>query len=731
MHRTVPHFIAALQRFIRKTHLFGYVFILLVAAAITSGIGTYLAISHSSKRFGPDPYTVLGFLLVDLVLFLILALIVSRKLIGAWMKYHKGMGGTRLQTRIVLMFSLACSIPTIIVTVFSVMFFNIGIESWFDYRVSTAIEESVAVAEAYLSEHKEVIRADVLAMANDLNREAYDLINNPELFHKVVMAQAALRSLTEAVVFQQNKILAQTDLSFSFAFERLPPDIIAQAAKGEVVVLTSDQDDKVRALIKLDNYFDTYLLVGRFVDNKVLAHMETTQGAASEYQRLKSQVYDIQIKFAIIFIIVALLLLLAAIWFGMLFAGGIARPISRMVQATERVKAGDLTARVEEGPKNDEIATLARAFNRMTTQLDRQRSELIDANRQIDARRYFSETVLSGVSAGVIALDRNKKISLVNPSAQLLLRVTAAGWIGKQFEEVLPEMYALLLQAEQSPNHIFQSEITMMREGRRLVLLVRVTVEKRTKEIEGYVVTFDDITALVAAQRSAAWADVARRIAHEIKNPLTPIHLAAERLKRKYSREVKESEMFIKYTDTIIRHVGDIGSIVEEFVDFARMPAPVFASADLVELVRGVVFSQQCIGTGTEYRLEVSSPVIMLYCDASQIIRLVINILKNAEESIEVKHSEHAEETYKGIINITIRAEGEGRCLLTIEDNGRGFPEELLDRLTEPYVTTRIKGTGLGLAIVKKIMEEHNGSLKLSNKEGWAHVQLEFNVGNE
>lgn len=714
-----------LSRWGRKLHIANYLLALLLAAAIASGVGTYFAITSNTNRFGPDPYTVLGFLLVDLVLFLSVGLFFFRKVISAWIKYRKGAEATRLQTRIVLMFSLACSIPTVIVTVFSVLFFNIGIESWFDHRVSTAIEESVAVAEAYLSEHKEVIRADVLAMANDLNREAYDLANSPELFRKVVVAQGALRSLTEAVVFQQNKILAQTELSLSLAFERLPIDVMEKAASGEVVIVTSDTDDKVRALIKLDNFFDTYLLVGRFVDNRVLAHMETTQGAASEYKRLKSQVYQLQIKFAIIFIMVALLLLLGAIVFGVAFASNIARPIGRMVRATERVKAGDLTARVEEGPKNDEVATLARAFNRMTTQLDRQRSELIEANRQIEARRYFNETVLSGVSAGVIALDKEKRISMVNPSARMLLSVSSAELVGQDFAVHFPEMAVLISEEEHSSDHVSQAEITIQRETRKLVLLVRILAEKRTKDVEGYVITFDDITALVAAQRSAAWADVARRIAHEIKNPLTPIHLAAERLKRKYAKEVSDPEMFGKYTDTITRHVGDIGKIVEEFVDFARMPAPVLAAADLTELVRGVVFSQQCIGSGTEYRLDMPDHHVMLFCDASQITRMIINILKNSEESIEARKADEAG-NYAGVITIKIE-EGERNCIVTLCDNGRGFPEELIDRLTEPYVTTRVKGTGLGLAIVKKIMEDHNGTVELgNNKEGLAYVRLGF-----
>jgi two-component system, NtrC family, nitrogen regulation sensor histidine kinase NtrY len=704
----------------RKVRLARTLFMVLVIASALSAFFTYKAITGYNSAFGPDPYRVLGLVLIDLILFLTLMILLSRKLVGLWIK-QRHTEGTRLQTRIVLMFCLVASVPTILVAVFSALFFNIGIQAWFDTRVSTAIEGSVAVAEAYLAEHKDVIRGDILAMAAVLNRDAYDLTSNQQLLAKVVSSQASMRSLTEAIVFQPNKILAQTSLSFSFAFERVPLEIMERAKEGDVVILTTD-DDKVRALIKLSSYFDTYLLVGRFIDNKAIDHMERTQGAASEYKRLKNQISGLQIQFSVIFLVFALLLLLAAIGFGMVLASLIARPISEMVAATDRVKAGDFTARVAEGPKNDEIAILGRAFNRMTEQLSQQRDGLIDANRQIDARRQFSETVLSGVSAGIIALSTDKIISLINPSAEAILSITGTKFNGTPFLASLPEMEELLAQVEKHPESPAQGEISVVRGGKKLILLVRIAAEKRFQTVEGYVVTFDDITDFVSAQRKSAWADVARRIAHEIKNPLTPIHLAAERLKRKYAKDVPEQDTFVKYTDTIIRHVKDIGKIVEEFVNFARMPSPVFSEVNLCELVRNSVFTQQCIASGTHYSVDLPDEPVMIHCDASQITQTILNILKNAEESIEMRDAPQED----GAISLTIVCD-ESHAHLIIRDNGRGFPEHLMDRITEPYVTTRSKGTGLGLAIVKKIMEDHSGQLKIANNdEGGAYVCLSF-----
>ena len=472
------------------------------------------------------------------------------------------------------------------------------ISSGCSQRVSNALEESVAVAEAYLAEHKEIIKADVLAMANDLSKDSYLLATNPSRFGQLVSAQASLRSLTESVVFQRNKILSRSGLSFALMFEldKISSDYLKRAANGEVVILTSDNDDKVRALVKLDNLFDTYLLVGRFVDSRVVAHTESAKGSVNEYKKLKSDISKLQIKFSFVFIGVALLILLSSVWFGLIIASDLVKPINNLVIATERIKEGDLNIKVDEGPDNDEIGTLGRAFNGMADQLGKQRNQLIEVNRQIDERRRFSEAVLSGVSAGIIALDKNKNVTLFNKSALGLLFIQNNIEIGSSnFKDFFPEIESLIDEADRLMDTV-QKEITITRNQNKSTFMVRVTLQELAERIEGYIITFDDITELKSAERGAAWADVARRIAHEIKNPLTPIHLSAERLRKKYISEIQtDPSFFNKYIDTIIKHVGDIGEMVEEFSEFARMPSPVFSDNDICEIIRSFgFFTKEC-----------------------------------------------------------------------------------------------------------------------------------------
>lgn len=682
--------------------------IVLTLASIFSAIATYITITHSSDPMGPRPDEVIGLVLIDLVLLLALAGIITWRLINLWLARKRGSVGSRMQTRILIMFSMVSIVPTIIVAVFSVLFFNYGIQSWFDKRVDTALSESVAVAEGYLAEHKENIRADVLAMANDLNSQAPNLVKDPSRFRQMVITQAALRSLTEAIVFRRSEILAKTELTFSLAFEmeKLPVDVMERADEGEVVVLTNDADDRVRALIKLNNFFDTYLLVGRFVDSKVLSHMETTKGSADEFRRLKGNISNLQIQFSFVFLAVAVLLLFAALWVGIIFTGDLVKPVSLLIRATERVKAGDLTIRVEEGPKNDEVGTLSRAFNRMTGQLQKQRDELVEVNRQIDLRRRIIEAVLSGVTAGVLAVDKHRNITLFNRSALKLLSLQSENMKGAALHNVLPEVSGLLNKIEEKREELIQDEIAIDRAGHKSVLLVRIVSEGFADG--GYIITFDDITELLTAQRSAAWADVARRIAHEVKNPLTPIQLSAERLKKKYRDEIKtDPDVFDKYIDTINRHVGTIGRIIEEFVNFARMPTPVLAMNNIPQIVRDAAFSQEAVNSSIKYSLNLPDEKVMVNCDAGQVTQVLTNLLKNSMEAIEGKGEKN------GYISITLKKDK--NVLIEIEDNGPGFPPDLIGRITEPYVTTREKGTGLGLAIVKKVMSDHGGNLSVAN----------------
>ena len=640
-----------------------------------------------------------------------------------WRTIRAGSSGSNLQKRIVLMFSLVTISPAIIVSIFSALFFNIGIQTWFNERVQRTVEESRAVAEAYLAEHKENIRADAIAMAGDLGQVADLVISNPAEFNKAVVTQSALRVLTEAVVIQRNRIVAQGRLSFSLAFETIPQDVLDRAASGEVVIMTTD-DDKVRALIKIPSIVDGYLMVGRLIDSKVIGHMQSAQGAVGEYENLKNQLDRLQITFSVVFIALALLLLISSVWYGMVFASRLTRPIRYLVQASERVRGGDFSARIEDASSKDEFGTLSRSFNRMTEQLEAQRSELMYANRRLDERRRFTETVLSGVSAGVIALNRDKNLTLYNRSSSAIIeRVNKTLVEGEHITHFLPDITELLHKAEAMPADVAEGTVTLGNNEKTITLHVRVTVEHLGNEIEGFIVTFDDITQLVVAQRSAAWADVARRVAHEIKNPLTPIQLSAERIKRKYLKFITEDEEnFIRYTDTITKHVADIGKMVDEFVSFAKMPATRFMDEDIVLLVRKAVFSAQIACPNYEFQLSLPEKPVFLNCDERQITQVMTNLLKNAAEAID----ECGDRDEKGCIKVSVNQD-EQHLYIVVEDNGIGFKTSEINKMLEPYVTTRSKGTGLGLSIVKKIVEDHKGLINIENgKIGGAKVTLSF-----
>jgi two-component system, NtrC family, nitrogen regulation sensor histidine kinase NtrY len=700
--------------------------IALAIPALASGIATYLALT-GAPPFGPHPGAVLALLNLDLILLLALGAVIAKRLIEVWVERRRGLAGSRLQIRLVVLFSLIAVMPTIIVAGFSYLFFSFGVESWFSDRVRTAITESLAVAEAYLHEHQQAIRADVLAMANDLNRDSVQLALNPQHLQQVVSAQAALRGLTEAMVFDRaGHMLARSSLSFTLGFEPVPDDAIHLADTGDVAIMTNDSDDRVRALVRLNQFGDVYLYVGRFIEPRVLNHMEETQRAAASYEQMEGQRSGFQITFALIFMMVAMLFLVAAVAIGIHFAAQFAGPISRLITAAEQVRGGDLAARVPEGEKDDELASLSRAFNRMTYQIESQQRELREANRQLDERRRFTETVLTGVSAGVIGLDSLGRVNLPNRSASALLGADLEQAIGQDLAEVAPEMTGLLDEAERRPDRLAQSQVELIRGNSTRTLLVRIAAEYNGRDISGFIVTFDDITELLSAQRKAAWADIARRIAHEIKNPLTPIQLAAERLRRRYLKEIKNDvETFTICTDTIIRHVGDIGRMIDEFSSFARMPTPVLKPENLVEIVHRAVFLQRTAHPEIVFAPVFPESPVAVNCDARLVGQALINIVKNAIESIETRRAEDSASP-AGCIRVSV-ADEDGQAAVIIEDNGKGLPQHGREQLTEPYVTTRTKGTGLGLAIVKKIMEDHNGELVLEDGETeGARVSLHF-----
>ncbi|HEV2186054.1 MAG TPA: PAS domain-containing sensor histidine kinase [Stellaceae bacterium] len=709
-----------------RTGLRRKIAIVLAVAALLSGIATYLALT-GAPPFGPRPVVVLSLLNLDLVLLLALAALVAKRLIDVWAGRRRGLAGSRLQVRLVVLFSLIAVTPTIIVAVFSYLFFSFGIESWFSDKVRTAISESVEVADAYVKEHQQAIRADALGMANALNQYAATMVISPQDLVQALTIQASMRGLTEAAVLDsKGTMVARTGLVFALGFEDVGQEALHRADQGEVVIMTDDQEERVRALVSLGGFSGLYLYVGRFLEPKVLAHRNETQLAAAQYAQLEGKRAGLQITFSVIFILVAMLFLAAAVVIGINFATQLADPISHLMVAAERVGAGDLSIRVPEGEKDDEMVLLSRAFNRMTDQIQSQQQELIEANKQLDERRRFTETVLTGVTAGVIGLDPVGRVHLPNRSASTLLGVDLDASIGEDLAEVVPEMAELLEQAARRPDRVAQGQVQISGRNSTRTLLVRIAAEQDEEGIGGFVVTFDDITELLSAQRKAAWADIARRIAHEIKNPLTPIQLSAERLRRNYLKEIKKDpETFRICTDTIIRHVEDIGRMVDEFSSFARMPAPVLKPEDLTAIVERAVFLERTAHSDIAFTMRFAARPLMVRCDGRLAGQALINIVKNAVEAIEARVLESGPNP-PGQISVAVE-QSAGRVVVTVEDNGKGLPKRGRERLTEPYVTSRAKGTGLGLAIVKKIMEDHQGELLLEDAEpSGARVRLVF-----
>jgi two-component system nitrogen regulation sensor histidine kinase NtrY len=689
----------------------------LLVLALLSGIATYLAINGTLTPT-PDPTLVLILLLTNLAVLLLLGAVVARRLVTLWMERRRGLAGARLHARLVLIFSLVAAAPTIVVATFSALFLQLGMDAWFSERVRTAVADSLAVAEAYLQEHQERLASESLAMAQDLRRQGPLIWEDPLRFERLMEILSSMRAFSEAVVIDgERQVLARTGFTLALEFDADLPDwAMDEARAGGVAVLPSALEDRVRALVQLDDVTDTFLYVGRLVDPRVIAHLDKSRGAARSYEQLEGQRSGLQITFAAVFLVVALLILLAAIWLALIFANRLVRPVSNLVQAADRIGAGDLGARVPESTSGDEIASLSEAFNRMTSQLESQRGALLDANLELEERGRFMELVLSGVSAGVIGLDRNGRINLPNRSASELLDVDLEQSIGRPLPEVVPEMAPLLAAAERRQTRGAEGQISLVRGTSERTLIVRIVAEATTHGPIGYVVTFDDVTALLSAQRMAAWADIARRIAHEIKNPLTPIQLSAERLKRKYLQEItSDPETFSACTDTIIRQVGDIGRMVTEFSSFARMPAPTMREEDVASLCRQTILLQQNAHATTTYHRDFAAQPVLVSCDSRQVGQALTNLLQNAADSIEARQV--AGDATPGEIWVRI-VEDERGVTVTIADNGRGLPVRDRERLTEPYVTTRTKGTGLGLAIVKKIMEDHGGTLRLGDRPG-------------
>lgn len=727
-----------LWQFLSRRGRSGILAIGFAIATIVLGTFTYMLLTGLTP-FQPTRNLLLGLLIANLAVVFVLFALISWRVAKVIIARASGSAGAKLHSRLVATFSILAVTPAIIVAVFAAVTLNRGLDFWFTQRAQLIMTNAQTVAEAYLREHKNVMRGDVMAMATDLNRVAPFISQAPQRFQQYLSTQAALRSLPAVYIITANgQILYKATASIAPELSLPAADQFAEADKGEVVLFTVDPGNQIGGLEKLTGMDGAYLYVARFVDARVLEYIQQTQEAVNEYDNLQTRRFTIQVTFALIYVAVAMLVLMAAIWLGLWAANRIVEPIIRLVLAHEHVSAGDLSARVEVGQTGDELDMLSRAFNKMTSQLESQHNALIEANHQLDQRRQFTEAVLFGVSAGVIGLDAQGHIHHANRAALNFLKPGGGEIVGQTIAEVAPQMAPLLTLVQTHPRQFAQEQIVLPRNGQDRTLNLRITTADTGMGIGGYVLTFDDITELVVAQRTSAWADVARRIAHEIKNPLTPIQLSAERLRRKYAKEIiTDPEIFQQCTETIIRQVGDIGRMVDEFSSFARMPAVVFKLTEINEIVRQAVFLQRVGHPEISYTLRVPAEPVEIDCDGRLVSQALTNILKNAAEAIR-GNEEEAEsdgspkvERLIGRIQIDLNVR-DGEATIMITDSGRGLPETDRLKLTEPYMTTRSKGTGLGLAIVKKVMEDHGGTLILEDApkaEGWesgARVRLVF-----
>ncbi|AXT25882.1 PAS domain-containing sensor histidine kinase [Ruegeria sp. AD91A] len=699
----------------RKLRNFGTLGLVLMGPVLA--LATYLVIGPFD--LGATAPTLRLILLADLVYVLVVAALVLGQVGSLIAARRAKSAGSRLHLRLIGAFTLLALVPTVTVAIFAGLTVNIGLEGWFSDRVRQVVGSSLTAAEAYEQEHRRGLTQDASVLARYLdNARSLDFyISDAELREVLAQGQAQIqRGLREAYVIDGGgEIKSRGDRSYLFNYEAPTAEQIAEAADKGLLIIADWPNNEFRALVPLKAFLDRYLYVSREVDGQLLTLLDDTKETAQFYQQLESERGRVLFEFGLLYLGFALILILAAMSLGMWFAERLSRPVGRLTTAAQRVGAGDLSVQVIEEASDDEIAMLGRYFNQMTRQLKGQRDTLLENTRQIESRRRLFDSVLSSVTSGVVGVDPEGCITFVNRSAERLLDWTR----GEQHLAIgiaVPEFLPLFESLKDSGQEAVQGEIKVTRKGRLENLLVRMAIRRgEDGGLEGYVVAFDDVTDLVSAQRMAAWGDVARRIAHEIKNPLTPIQLSAERIKRKFSRKLDEedSSSLDSMTNVIVRQTNDLRRIVDEFSKFARMPEPERREENLVDLVREAVLLQQAGQPDVLIDADLPQQPIMADVDATMLNQALTNLIKNAGEAIVTLKKKGAPDNLQPQIKVAVTSDDAG-TVITIADNGIGLPEDRA-RLFEPYVTTRDEGTGLGLPIVKKIIEEHGGALTLED----------------
>ncbi|MFC3569390.1 sensor histidine kinase NtrY-like [Paracoccus simplex] len=672
-------------------------------------------------------------LLADLLYLIVLTGLVVARMAQIVAARRKSAAGSRLHMRLVGVFATIALVPTVLVALFAGLTVNIGLEGWFSNRVQQVVSTSLSAAEAYQEEHRRDLTNDARLLGGALTQAARQnpMLDDGDLRLLLTDYQSQIqRGLREAYIIDgRGTIRARGERSYQFWYEQPSPAQFDEAATRGLVLIEDWQNNEFRALAPLTPLADRYLYVTRDVDGSLLGLLDDTRQTVGEYQRLEQERGRVLFEFSLLYLGFALLLVAAAMWLGLWFADRLSRPIGRLAEASERVGEGNLDFQIPAPDTGDEIQTLGESFNRMTRQLKQQRQELVESYRAADDQRRLFDSVLSSVTAGVIGLDAAGEIDFLNRSATRLLGLDPAAAHDRLLSEAVPEFAPLFERLSQSVNESVQDEIRLTREGRVESLLVRMAIRRGAAGgLEGYVVALDDVTDLVSAQRMAAWGDVARRVAHEIKNPLTPIQLSAERLKRKFGPIAgEEREALEQYTEVIIRQTNDLRRIVDEFSRFARMPEPDRKETDIVKLLRDAELMQRDALQGALVSDIPDEPVIV-DADAGMMRQVFTNLLKNAGEALDELRAAPPE-GWAPQVRVMLRAAPDA-VTIRITDNGPGLPEDRT-RLFEPYVTMKPGGTGLGLPIVKKIVEEHGGSLMLTDAPEGRGAMAEIRLPRE
>jgi two-component system nitrogen regulation sensor histidine kinase NtrY len=679
-----------------------------VGIALFSAFITFIVLADLTP-ISPTHDVVVTLLAVNAAAVVLLLGVIVREVWQVVQARRSGRAAARLHVSIVGLFSIIAAAPAILVAIVASITLDRGLDRLFSTRTRAAIENSLIVAEAYLRDHAEIVRSDILVMDTDIARSKSVFEQDHEKLRQYLTFQASVRGLAAAIVIDKDlNVVARADLKISQTFAMPPRDALAKIGETDPQIVLLPDTNYVAAVVKLKDYDDDYLYVTRLLDPNVVPQLQATRASVTEYAAIEARRLGVQVAFALMYTVIALTVLLSAVWIGLNFANRLVAPIRRLIGAANMVSTGNLHVRVPVHRSEGDLAQLGETFNRMTQELRTQRDDIMRARDLIDSRRRFTEAVLAGASAGVIGVDGSGCVSILNRSAEKLIGYAEPEALNRPLTEVFPELADFMAAARAGART--QDQITIARNGRERNLSVRVTSEQSSESAHGYVVTLDDITELVAAQRTSAWADVARRIAHEIKNPLTPIQLSAERIRRKYGTMIgADRAVFDQCTDTIVRQVDDIRRMVDEFSRFARMPKPVIAAEDVADTVRQAVFLMRVGHSEIGIDVDIAEDPMPAKFDRRLISQALTNLIKNATEAIAAVPPA---ELGKGSIRV-FAARDAVDIVIDVVDNGIGLPKENRSRLLEPYVTTREKGTGLGLAIVGRIVEDHGGSIEL------------------